>query len=188
MERKQKSLRHSFEHQMLRDYYMKNPKAFVETLLEDPEVLFRMYDSVCRKYGEKNLYQPEQYSVKMMTAPDGTVALKLTMPTPEEAPECYRIYAFLAEADEVPGYFTIEHVQGHGPEGAFLCRWLKDRSWLHLSDDVDDDENEFLRCAEEFRTFDPVEFRRMLEEIKATTIWNLQVPNYANIQIAIKVV
>ena len=169
MERKQKSLRHSFEHQMLRDYYMKNPKAFVETLLEDPEVLFRMYDSVCRKYGEKNLYQPEQYSVKMMTAPDGTVALKLTMPTPEEAPECYRIYAFLAEADEVPGYFTIEHVQGHGPEGAVLCRWLKDRSWLHLSDDVDDDENEFLRCAEEFRTFDPVEFRRMLEEIKATT-------------------
>ena len=107
MERKQKSLRHSFEHQMLRDYYMKNPKAFVEALLEDPEALFRMYDGVCRKYGEKNPYQPEQYSVKMMTAPDGTVALKLTMPTPEEAPECYRIYAFLAEADNglrnIPG-------------------------------------------------------------------------------------
>ena len=52
MERKQKSLRYSFEHQMLRDYYMKNPKAFVEMLLEDPEALFRMYDGVCRKYGE----------------------------------------------------------------------------------------------------------------------------------------
>lgn len=163
MEKKRKTIRHAFEHQMLRDYYVKNPRIFVETLLEDPEALYRMYDDVCRKFGQENPYQPEQYSVKMMTAPDGTVALKLTMPTSEEAPECYRIYAFLAEADVVPGYFTIDHVQGHGPEGAFLCRWLKDRS-----NDVDDTENEFLRCAKEFRSFDPVEFRWMLEEIKAT--------------------
>lgn len=169
MEAGKKTIRYTFEHQMLRDYYMKNPRAFVEMLLEDPEALFRMYDGACSKYGQANPYQPEQYSATLMTAPDGTTALKLTMPTPEEAPECYRIYAFLAETDEVPGYFTIEHVKGQGPEEAFLCRWLKDRSWLHLSGDTDGTENEFLRCAEEFRDFDPVEFRRRLEEIRATT-------------------
>ena len=80
MEAGKKTIRYTFEHQMLRDYYMKNPRAFVEMLLEDPEALFRMYDGACSKYGQANPYQPEQYSATLMTAPDGTTALKLTMP------------------------------------------------------------------------------------------------------------
>ena len=35
MERKSGSIRHSFEHQMLRDYYMKNPTDFVDTMGRD---------------------------------------------------------------------------------------------------------------------------------------------------------
>ena len=58
MERNSKSVRHSFEHQMLRDYYMKNPTDFVDAMGRDG-TLYRVYDSVCRKHGEKNPYQPE---------------------------------------------------------------------------------------------------------------------------------
>ena len=68
MERNSKSVRHSFEHQMLRDYYMKNPTDFVDTMGRDG-TLYRVYDSVCRKHGEENPYRPEQYSADMLTAP-----------------------------------------------------------------------------------------------------------------------
>ena len=73
MERKSGSIRHSFEHQMLRDYYMKNPTDFVDTMGRDG-TLFRVYDSVCREHGEENSYRPEQYSADLLTAPDGTKA------------------------------------------------------------------------------------------------------------------
>ena len=101
MERKSGSIRHSFEHQMLRDYYMKNPTDFVDTMGRDG-TLFRVYDSVCREHGEENSYRPEQYSADLLTAPDGTKALRLTMPMPQESPECCRIYVFYDETGMNP--------------------------------------------------------------------------------------
>ena len=78
MERKQKSFRHSFEHQMLRDYYMKNPMDFVDTMGRD-HTLYRVYDAICRERGEENLYRPEDYSADMLATPNGVKALRLTM-------------------------------------------------------------------------------------------------------------
>ena len=167
MERKSGSIRHSFEHQMLRDYYMKNPTDFVDTMGRDG-TLFRVYDSVCREHGEENSYRPEQYSADLLTAPDGTKALRLTMPMPQESPECCRIYVFYDETGMNPGYFTIEKCREDAGQDHFVCRWLQIEGqpmmYMILADAGDKDE--FEHVADLYGSHTASELYQMLEEAK----------------------
>lgn len=168
MERKPRSIRHSFEHQMLRDYYMKNPTDFVDAMGRDG-TLYRVYDAVCCKHGEENPYQPEQYSAEMLTAPDGTKALRLTMPMPEKSPECCRIYAFYDETGMNPGFFTIERCREDADQDTFVCRWLKleGKSLMHMILDDAGTKDEFEHVADLYRGCAAGEIYRILEEAKA---------------------
>ena len=50
--------------------------------------------------------------------------LKLTVPEPEDAPLCYRIYMIYNDGFTHVGYFTVE--KGNGPvadDRHFLCSW-----------------------------------------------------------------
>ena len=168
MEKKQKSFRHSFEHQILRDYYLKKPMRFVETMRPDG-ALYRIFDSLCRDRGEENLYSPEQFSAEMMPAADGTQALRLTMPIPEEPLECYRIYAFCDESGINPGYFTIEKSLGDAGQDYCICRWmqLEGKPMMHLILDDAGEKAEFEHCAEFYRMYTAAELYERLEEAKA---------------------
>lgn len=168
MERKHKSIRHSFEHQMLRDYYMNNPTDFVDTMGRDG-TLFRVYDAVCRRRGEVNLYRPEQYSVDVLTTKGGVKALRLTMPMPEESPECYRIYAFSDETGMNPGFFTIEKCREDAGQDIFLCRWLEleGKPLMHMILDDAGKKDEFEHIADLYGGCAAGEIYRILEEAKA---------------------
>lgn len=168
MERKQKSFRHSFEHQMLRDYYMKNPMDFVDTMGRDG-TLYRVYDSICRERGEENLYLPEEYSADMLTTPDGVKALRLTMPMPEESPECWRIYAFCDETGMNPGFFTIERCRKDAGRDSFVCRWLnlEGKPLMHMILDDAGTKDEFGHIADLYAGCSAEEIYRILEEAKA---------------------
>ena len=168
MERKQKSFRHSFEHQMLRDYYMKKPTDFVDTMGRDG-TLYRVYDAICRERGKENLYQPEEYSADMLVTPAGVKALRLTMPMPEESPECYRIYAFYDETGMNPGFFTIESCWEDADRDSFICRWLKleGKPMMHMILDDAGTKDEFEHIADLYKGCAAEEIYRILEEAKA---------------------
>lgn len=168
MERRKKTIRHAFEHQMLRDYYMKKPADFVDSMGRDG-TLYRVYDAICRERGEENEYQPEQYSVDKLTTPDGRKALRLTMPMPEESPECYRIYAFYDETGKNPGFFTIERCREDAGRDSFVCRWLKieEKPLMHMILDDAGSKDEFEHITDLYEGCAAEEIYRILEETKA---------------------
>lgn len=168
MERKHNSFRHTFEHVMLRNYYMKSPKEFVEVMLRDENVLFRMYDEVCRDRGEENPYQPEQFGVNETIAQNGAKAIKLTMPTPEDQTECYRIYAFYNEGNMNPGYFTIEKCGDDAHQDSFVCRWLKlpDRPLMHMILDEPGKKDEFEHVSAFYGSYTVSELYQMFDKAK----------------------
>ncbi len=167
MEKKAGTIRHSFEHQMLRDYYMKKPTDFVDTMSMDG-TLFRVYDSVCRNHGEVNPYKPEQYAADILTAPNGTKALRLTMPMPEESPECYRIYAFYDETGVNPGYFTIEKCREDAHKDSFVCRWLTlpDKPMMYMILTDPETKDEFEHVSEIYANHTVTELFQYFENIK----------------------
>ena len=168
MEKKAGTIRHSFEHQMLRDYYMKKPTDFVDTMSMEG-TLFRVYDAICREHGVENPYRPEQYSADMLVTQEGTKALRLTMPMPEGSPECCRIYAFYDETGMNPGFFTIERCREDADRDTFVCRWLKleGKPLMHMILEDAGAKDEFEHIADLYRGCAAGEIYRILEEAKA---------------------
>lgn len=168
MEKRKKSVRHAFEHQMLRDYYMKNPKDFVDCMGREGS-LYRVYDAICCEHGEENSYWPEQYSAELLTTPGGTKALRLTMPEPQESPECYRIYAFYDETGMNPGFFTIERCREDADQDSFVCRWLQleGKPLMHMILEDAGVKDEFEHIADLYEGCAAGDIYQSLEEAKA---------------------
>ena len=90
------------------------------------------------------------------------------MPMPEEAADCYRIYAFYDETGTNPGYFTIEKCEEDAGQDHFVCRWLQIEGqpmmYMILADAGD--KNEFEHVADLYGSHTASELYQMLEEAK----------------------
>lgn len=168
MERNIVSALHRFEHRMLRSAYMDDPNRFNERMLTNEKELFLTYDEFCNHNGESNPYQPKDFSVSRMYGENGAEALMFTFPKPEAPTDCYRIYTFFVKSEKVPGFFTIEHVRGKGPDEPFICRWMMGQNgWTHIGG-IEPEGDEFTTCARFYQSFDFEEFMKMVEAAKST--------------------
>ncbi len=155
MEKKKDEILYRFEHRWLRDYYFEDPEYFAKTLLEMPGFLFKVLDGMYREHHAVNPYRIDQFSVSVMVMSDGTRALKIELPNPEDSPLCRRVYAFLSKGTEDVGFFCIENNEYDPKEGPFLCRWMPNGIHLNYGTGNRTPEVEFLECLENYKTYDP---------------------------------
>ncbi len=160
-------IRYRFEHRALRDFYFEDPAHFAEVLLYKPDSLYWLMDGFYKRNGEKIPYRPEQVSAGLVKRSDGVCALKISLPYPEEAALCYRIYAFLDEKDHKSGYFCIERFLHGDEDHVYVGQWHTfGQTTVHLGygGRPSTQEEEFAVCVDYYKTFDPEKLVRLTEE------------------------
>lgn len=158
-------IRYFFEHRMLRDMYQDDPESFISRLFLCENELYRLYDELCRWNDLPNPYQFSQFAVRLIMPSYGTSALQLTLPEPEADTLCYRIYAFATKEGCAPTYFTIEKGYGLRTREPWICRWMKEERWIHMTSSVDERKDEFAQCMELYETVNVKEMFRYLNEV-----------------------
>ena len=160
-------IRCRFEHRALRDFYFDDPEHFAEVLLYKPDSLYWIMRIFYRENGSKIPYRPEQVSAGLVKMSDGTCAVKISLPEPEEGTLCYRIYAFLDPEHTRKGYFCIERCKVGDADHVYVGQWHyfgKKCAHLGYAGRPATQEEEFRLCAEYYETFEPEMLSGLIEE------------------------
>ena len=89
-------IRYTLEHRMLPGWLYGEGQRLTELLTERPLFVYEVLCDILKKEGLENPYRGEDFETERICA-DSSVdekitVLKLTLPEPEDAPLCYRIY------------------------------------------------------------------------------------------------
>ena len=118
-------------------HYRLLPQAFYEdtdalTEFLKSDGLFALWQSFMRNNGFDVVYNEKDFSVQVFPQEEGTEVILLTMPKPEDASLCSRIYLCRNAVTGEMDYCTVEYDNFFG-ESWFLCGWTKDHNHVNYS-------------------------------------------------------
>lgn len=145
-------IRYMYEHRILPQWFFEGGQRFVEMLIRDKTVLFRIIDDIFQKEGVKNPYTTEQFAVETAKITEEIAMVKILLPEPEEEPLCYCCYLFFDQGFEKPGFFSIEKgnniVNKNEAMEPFVCAWTAEGGHVNHGNCSLANHGDFIKCAD----------------------------------------
>ncbi len=122
-------VRYQLEHRMLPGWFYGEGARLIGVLEQDQAFLYKVMNRLLEQEGIANPYRAEQFQATFVSVNESVMALRLTLPEPEDEPLCYELVMIFDRNYTRTGFYTIEKGSGVGVERMFLCGW--DRDWSH---------------------------------------------------------
>ena len=141
---KNHEIRYIFEHRLLPNWYFQDKDGFIFAMLDKEDNLFNIAKSIYNQEKFPMPYNQNQYNVKAYKVIEDIHMVILTMPTPEEIPECYKMYLIFDDKFQRMNYFTVEKSLDNK---TFLCGWDKNGNHHNYGELNTTDEDELFMCV-----------------------------------------
>ena len=153
---------YTFEHRLLPAMFYKEKQAFIRALLQEEDILPKIFADLCNENGVENPYESEDFRLELIDLDDPEYkVIIISFPEPSEDALCYKELLFFDSYFKKPMLFTVEYSNANEalkkmlgdmgnfdlPETPFLCGWDAHGSHVnygHCSPENDDD---LRRCC-----------------------------------------
>lgn len=148
-----KQARYNFEHRLLPQTFYSNPSKLINLLVGNENELYELWLICCKVSQIENPYDPNQFKIEPFRIDDSTLAIRLTMPTPEKEvfAGCRYIFLMFEETLQKLAYYTLEENE-FDADSPYICSW--DSNGEHFNYGVYDGEYDLFSIIVEL-------FRRM---------------------------
>lgn len=149
-------IRYTFEHVILPQWFFEGKGRFVELLVNDDTVLYRIINDIFKNEAVENPYKEEQFKIEISKIIEEVMMIKIILPYPEDEPLCYWCYLFFNKQYDKLGFFSIEkgnNIAGKTNETVpFLCSWTADGAHNNYGSCSIEDNQDFIKCADIYMT------------------------------------
>lgn len=138
---------YTLEHRLLPQWFYKDKRVFVDAVVADPTMIYRIVSDMLSKEGEENPYAEDAFSSMRYKLTDDVLALKISFPKPEMEPLCFCSYLVFDKECERLVYFTIEKTAEPDAE-AMVCSWNKENQHISLGACSFKEYGDLRKCAD----------------------------------------
>lgn len=138
---------YSLEHRLLPQWFYKDQRAFVDAIVSDPTMIYRIVSDLLKQENEENPYTEDAFSSMRYKLTDDVLALKVSFPKPEMEPLCYCAYLIFDKSCNKLMYFTIEKTSEPDVD-AVVCSWNKDSQHMNFGSCSFEEYGDLRKCAD----------------------------------------
>lgn len=116
-----------YEHKIIREMFFEQKGMFINPIAGKPEILWHIFDDLCKGNDEENLYGVEDFRIEKAILSEDDFMINIICPYPEEQPLCYNIYLIFNKDFSRQMVFSLENggkdLFDKTKDIQFLCGW-----------------------------------------------------------------
>ncbi len=113
-----------FEHRLLPDLVYRAEQDYKPVLIEHPEVLYTMFDKMCKDKEIENTYKESDFSTQAFRFDDEWLCIVIDFPAPDRPPLGVQAYMIFDKEGKRCGYYILELGKNEKDEiCGYICAW-----------------------------------------------------------------
>lgn len=138
---------YTLEHRLIPQWFYKDQRAFIDAVVADPTMIYRIVTDLLKQENEENTFSEEDFASMRYKFTEKVLALKISFPEPEMEPLCHCAYLVFDKDCNKIMYFTIEKTSEPDVE-AVVCTWDKDSKHMNFGPCTFEEYGDLRKCAE----------------------------------------